>query len=135
MPYAPASRIATRSPSFTCGYFPIPGKKVSCLAHRTDDVHHSWWRRQVLRDRQDLVVGLVERGPDEVVHPRVSDYESLTPIALDHQNPGQQGPGLGDQEPARFEQEPNRKPLERPFDRGRVLCHFRSGIKVEAELR
>ncbi len=84
--------------------FPIPGKEVARLTHRADDIDHRWLRLRILDHGQNLMVGLVERRPDEVVHPGVCDYESFASIALDHQHPGQQGSGLGNQEPAGLEQ-------------------------------
>ena len=86
-------------------------------------------RSRIPNDRQNLMVGLVERWPDEVVHPRICDYESLTPIALDHQNPGQQSAGLGDQKPARFEQEANLEPGESRSTAAAYFADLRSRIE------
>ena len=61
---------------------------------------------------QNLVVGLVERRPDEVVHAGIRDYESLSPIALHVENPGQQSTRLGDQETARLNQQTYLQTLE-----------------------
>ena len=56
---------------------PVLRKKIAALADRTDDIHQ--FARGVLRfaDRNDLVVTLVERGPDQVVHSRIDDHEFL----------------------------------------------------------
>ena len=72
-------------------------------------------------DRQDAVPSLVKRRPDEIVHSRIGDHESLSTIALDVENPGQQGAGLGDQEAARLNQQTNLQTLQGTVDRSRIL--------------
>ena len=58
-----------------------------------------------LLDGQDLVVGLVERGADEVVHAGVGDDEGLGAVLLDVKDAGEQAAGLGDDEAAGLEEQ------------------------------
>ena len=97
---------ATRSPSFISGSWPVLRKKIAALADRTDDIHR--FARGVLRfaDRNDLVVTLVERGPDQIVHPGIDDHEFLVLGLLDVADAGEEDAGIADEQTARLEQHP-----------------------------
>ena len=51
------------------------------------------------------MVGLIERGTDEVVHAGVGDNEGLGAVFLDEEDTGKECSGLGDDETTGFEQE------------------------------
>ena len=53
----------------------------------------------------DLVMRLVERGTDEVVHGRVGDDEGLFTVVLDVEHAGEQRAGLGDEEAAGLDEQ------------------------------
>ena len=56
--------------------------------------------------RLDVVPGIVERRPDEVVHRRVDDREIARVAGLQVQHAGQQHAGVADEKAARLEQQP-----------------------------
>ncbi len=58
-----------------------------------------------LLDGEYLVVGLVERGADEVVHAGVGDDEGFGAVLFDDEDAGEEGSGLGDDEAAGFQEE------------------------------
>ena len=51
------------------------------------------------------MVGLIERGPDEVVHTSVGDDEGLGAILFDEEDAGEECSGLGDDEAAGLDEE------------------------------
>ena len=48
-------------------------------------------------------MGLIEGRADEVVHACVCDNKSLRAVLLDYEDFGEEGSGLGDDEPAGFQ--------------------------------
>ncbi len=76
------------------------------------------------------MVGLIQRRPDEVVHPGIRDHEGLAPVALDIEHFGQQSTGLSDKEAAGFEQQADFQTREGALDRGRIFSHFGDRVEV-----
>ena len=75
------------------------------------------WRGRVVGDHgEDLVVGLVERWADEVVHGGVGDDEVLGAVLLGVEDAGEQRAGLGDEEAAGLEEEVGVEALAAPAD-------------------
>ena len=78
----------------------VLGDEIAALADRADNVGGD--RRQVrVLDRLDLVMGFVERRPDQIVHRRIDDDEGL--VALFHIfDAGDEDAGIADDQPARL---------------------------------
>ena len=82
----------------------IAREEIAALAHGSDDLPAA--RGSGARaHRLDRMPGVVERGPEEVVHRRVDDREIVTGSGLEVDDAGQQHAGVADEEPARFEDE------------------------------
>ena len=72
--------IASRSPGFGSGMLAVEREEIAGLADRADHVGDDRGAAGAAsRDRPDLVVRVVERRPDEVVHRRIDDHEGLAP--------------------------------------------------------
>lgn len=84
----------------------VTGEEVSGLADGADDVGRDLGGfADGLADGDDLVVGVVEGGPDEVVHGGVGDDEGFAAVLFDDKDAGEEGSGLGDEEAAGLEEE------------------------------
>ena len=82
-------------------HLPIEGKKVPRFADRPDHVRHLPGRAGLrLRHRQDLVIGLIKRRPDKIIHRRIRDDEGLGLAALHVDHARHQDTGIADDEPA-----------------------------------
>ena len=125
-PYAPASRIASRSPSSARGQFGVPQKAVGGLADRTDDVGDDgpviWNGIHIF----DFMRGLVQRRPQEVVHPGVGDHERLAALLLDVEHARQQHARRAGDGAARLDQGAERPARERG-EHGRGVGFRRHG--------
>ncbi len=97
----------TRSLGFDCGEGAVAGEEVAGLADGAYyvDLRVGFARFCWLLDGDDLVVGVVERGADEVVHRGVGDDEGLATVLLDVEDAGEEGAGLGYDEAAGFEEQ------------------------------
>ena len=82
-----------------------------------------------LLDGDDLVVGVVERGADEVVHGGVGDDEGFGAVLLDVEDAGEEGSGLGDDEAAGFEEEMGGFVGEAFGEGGGVLFYLLGGVE------
>ena len=70
--------IARRSPGLTCGHRPVEREVIAGLADAADHVGDDRGTvRLGLLDRPDVVVGVIERRADQVVHRRIDDDEGL----------------------------------------------------------
>src|ERR1035437_649428 len=106
----------------------VAGKKIACLADRPHHVHDA--RLPFPRPyRHDLVMGLVKRRADEVVHGGVGNDEGLLAVLLDLEDAGNQRPGLGDEEAARLDEQPPIEALQCVFEGRGVLAHLGRGIE------
>ncbi len=86
----------------------VAGEEVPGLADGADDV--GGLAGPVVHRRcgdhgEDLVVGLVEGGADEVVHGGVGDDEVLGTVLLGVEDTGEECAGLGDEEAAGLEEQ------------------------------
>src|SRR5207244_2601196 len=73
------------------------GQEIAGLANRSHHVGRFHGRRRLrFVHRTDLVVGVVERRPDQVVHGRVHDDEALGLGRLAIEHSGQQDAGVAD---------------------------------------
>lgn len=111
------------------GQFAISGKEISRLAHRTHDIDHCGGPFLVAAQRQNRVVGLIERGTNQVVHGGVGDDKCFGTVALGVQHLGQQRACLGDDEPPRLQQQLAIKTGERGADMLRISQH--GSLRVE----
>src|SRR5215207_6072524 len=105
------------------GQLAVAGEVVAALAHRADQVGVG--DRAVLAYRAHLVVGVVEAGTQEVVHPRVGYYEVLLAALLAVYDAGQEGAGPTGDVAAHLAQDLRPRRLERRADGGDEL--FRAG--------
>src|SRR5207237_3009842 len=80
------------------------GQKVSALAYRTDDVRQLG-RAGPFAHRPDLVIRLVQRRTDEVVHAQLDDHEAAAVRALDSDHRADHDPRIGDEIAAGLEKE------------------------------
>ena len=83
----------------------VAREEVSRLADGTHDIGGKGGLSAGLLDGEDLVVGLVERRADEVVHAGVGDDEGLGSVLLDEEDAGEQSSSLRHDEAAGFEEE------------------------------
>lgn len=109
---------------------PAAGEEVSRFADWTDYVHRVPGGRWRLDDGQDLVVGLVERRSDQIVHAGVSDDEGLVAVVFDIEDAGQERTGLGDEKAARFEEKMRLKAGEDGIEGVGVGSDLGCGIEV-----
>ncbi len=105
------------------------GKEVTRLAHRAYHVDH---RRRPARPRhrQNLVVRLVQRRPDQVVHRRIDDHKRLHAVAFHLQHPRQQPACLRHHEASRLQQQVRVQPSRRLVHRGGVVLHLARRIEL-----
>ena len=75
------------------------------------------------------MVGVVERGPDEVVHRGVGDDEGLAAVFLDVEDAGEEGSGLGYDEAAGFEEEVGGLVGETLSEGGGVFFYLLGGVE------
>ncbi len=80
----------------------------------------------------DLVPGIVERRPDQVVHGGVLDNEPARHPGLHVDHTGNQDARIGDQRPARFEGEPEPKIAGETERQGGVLLDGRRHLRAVA---
>ena len=78
--------------------------------------------------RADVVVRVVERRADEIVHPGIDDDEGLGLAALHVEHARDQDAGIADDEAARLEDQPAAEPARRALDHGRI------GVRVGRRL-
>src|SRR5438067_371788 len=99
----------------------ILSEKIAALADRTDNIDRL--ARLVARfaDRHNLVVTLVERGPNEIVHAGVHDHEFLLRGLLEITDAGEQDTGVAHEESTGLEQHPQADLAQRRDDRGGVV--------------
>ncbi len=90
---------------FDCGERSVAGEEVSGLADGAYNIDDQRRLPCWLLYWDDLVVSVVERGTDEVVHGGVGDDEGFGAVFFDVENAGQESTGLGYDEAARFEEE------------------------------
>ena len=108
--------------------FAIAGKEVAGFADRTYHVDGVGAAR-TRADRNNVVVRLVERGTDEIVHGRVGNHEGLVAVALDDEHTGNEGTGLGNEESAGLDEQLAFKAGKAILDGRSVFSHF--GCRVE----
>ncbi len=95
-----------RSPASGSRHPPVERQIIAGLADRPDDVGDDLRRAGPRRpDRLHLVMGVIERRTDEIVHRRVDDDEGFGLAALDVEHPRHQNAGVADDQPARLENE------------------------------
>src|SRR2546430_15796056 len=96
-------------------------EKITALADRTNDIDGR--ARLVARfpDRHNLMITLVERGPDEIVHAGVHDHEFLLRGLLEIADAGEQDTGVAHEESTGLEQHPQPDLAQRRNDRGCVV--------------
>src|SRR5207302_8128108 len=82
----------------------VAGEEVSGFADGTYYVDDERGLPCWLLDWDDLVVGVVEGGADEVVHGGVGYDEDLRAVFLDVEDSGEEGSGLGYDEAAGFKE-------------------------------
>ncbi len=112
MPYAPASSSASRSPGSTGASFRSRAKK-SPVSHTGPTTSTVRARPATRLDGHNLVVRLVERGADEVVHRRIRDDECLAAVPLHVQHARHQRSRLRDEKSPRLKQQSSFEALER----------------------
>ena len=106
----------------------VPGEEVPSLADRAYDVRGL--HGAVAGDHgKDLVVSLVERRTDEVVHGCVGDDEVLGAVLLGVEDAGEQRAGLRDQEAPGLEEQVRVEAVECRADGPPVGCD--AGCRVE----
>jgi hypothetical protein len=76
------------------------------------------------------VIGLIERGADEVVHRGVGNHKGLFAVALDVQHTRERAAGLRDQEAPRLQQQAALEASEGAFYGGGVLAHLGGGVEA-----
>ena len=89
MPYAPASSSTTSSPGSTPASIRSRAKKSpdSHTGPTTISPRSCPYPRQALLHRHNLMVRLVQRRPDQVVHPRVRNDERASRRSASHKAP------------------------------------------------
>ena len=75
-------------------------------------------------DGYDVVVSLVERGADEIVHGRIGNDEGFFAVALDDEHAGKERTGLGHKEPAGLDEQAAFKAGKALKNGGGVFSHF-----------
>ena len=90
---------------FDCGESAVAGEEVSGFADGAYYVNDERGLPCRLFYRNDLVVGVVERGADEIVHGGVGDDEGLAAVFLYVEDASEEGSGLGYDEAAGFEEQ------------------------------
>ena len=81
--------------------------------------------------RNDVVIGLVEGRPDEIVHRGIDDHECLVGASLDVQHRRQEQAGIRDDQPAVLEDELEAQRFRMAQDRFRIGRRFgRTGVAV-----
>ena len=100
---------------------PILRKKIAAFANGTDDIDR--FARGVLRfaDRHDLVITLVKRGPDQVVHSGIDDHEFLVLGLFDVADARQEDTGIADEQTARLDQHAQSELAQRRQDGGGII--------------
>ncbi len=76
------------------------------------------------------MVGVVERGADEVVHAGVGDDEGFGAVLFDVEDAGEERAGLGDDEAAGFEEEMRGLCGEAFGEGGGVFFYLLCGVEV-----
>ena len=84
--------MASRSPSARCEHA-VVRQEIGALADRSDDLPDRR-RAGARRDRAHLVPGVVQRGPQQVVHRRVDDREIALRARLQVDHARKQRPAL-----------------------------------------
>src|SRR6266446_5713102 len=109
-------------------HFAIERKKISALANRAHEV--DLFARWVVRftNWNDLVITVVKRGPNQIVHSRIDNREFLLTGALDITDPGQQNAGISNQQSARLEQNPQVQIAQRRQNRIDILLDRQSTL-------
>src|SRR6266568_1136210 len=103
--------------------FAVAGKEVSRLAdrpHHSNRSHFPGMRPH----RHDLVMCLVERRANEVVHRRIGDDERLLPVLLHLQHTRQQRSSLRHDEAPRLKQQAAFETSKSLVNRRSILMHF-----------
>ena len=90
---------------FDCREGSVPGEEVAGLADRTYYVGCEGGFPCRLFYRDDFVVGMIERGANQVVHGGVGDDESLAAVFFDVEDACEECAGLSYDEASRFEEE------------------------------
>ena len=80
--------------------------------------------------RHNLVISLVERGTDQVVHRRVGNHEGLPAVALDVEHAREKRAGLRDQEAPRLQQQTALEGAEGAFNGRGVFAHLGGGVEA-----
>ena len=76
-------------------------------------------------DRHDIVMGVVERGTDQIVHAGVENEEMFAFALLGVDHARHQHPGIGGDHPSRLEDQPHVDVLRQSGDHGAVGDRFR----------
>ena len=109
--------------------FAVTGEEVARLADRADDIDDA--RFPFPRGyRHDLVIGLVERGTDEVVHGGVGDHKGLLAVALDLKDARHESAGLRDDKAARLDEQTCRRSRRGRLGGRQRTCGLGGGVEV-----
>ncbi len=123
MPYAPASSSATRSPASTGFIIRSRAKKSPVSQTGPNNIYRPrapcpWphWH--------NLVICLIKRWPNQIVHRRIGNYERLLPVPLDVQHACHQRAGLRNDEASWLNQQFAFEIRQCLLNRGCILMHF-----------
>ena len=128
-PYAPVSRIASRSPTSTGGSARSRAERVGRLADGPDDVGANRRARRAARTGSMRVPRAVERGPQQVRHAGVDDDEpAAVGPALQIDDLGDEHAGRADDPAAGLEHEREARSTHGGEQRGRVVLDGDDGL-------
>ena len=89
------------------GHFSVESKKIARLTDRPDNVDFVGLTLVRFNDRRNLVVALIKRRPDQIVHAGVDNGEFFAASLFDVANARQQNAGVPDKKATGFKQNLN----------------------------
>ena len=125
--------MARRSPAAGLRHGAVFRDKVAGFANRADHVGASHVPvAKGLANGPDIMIRVVERGPDQIVHASVDDDEMLlaAPLGVDHL--GHKNPGVARDDAARLKQELGAEAVRKSGDDLGIVVRQRRFLKVPA---
>src|SRR6266404_2177481 len=89
-----------------------------------------WGEGAWFLDRYDLVIALVKRWPNQIVHARIDNREFFLGSLFDVKNPGEQNACVADKKTTRLNQDSNPKLAQRWHNRVSVIADTKRGSRA-----
>src|SRR6202011_1552176 len=108
----------------------IERQEIPRFADRAHDVDGGTREARPLPHRLDVVVRLVKRRPNQVVHPGIDDDEGLRLSAFEIEHGGNQNTGVPDDDTARLEDQRTPEIARSALDHGRISRGIRRRLDL-----